>query len=324
MAMKVFVFRICQTNFPYIKKYIEGEAEKIETIIYVTALPLRILAEKCKIDRWTPANRDGYQRAPSEYRIAREMIKYLFGEVGSYPTSILVNIRGNSCKFEKIDEMYGIEYGYLEIPDNETFYLIDGQHRIESLKRALGIIRSFDPKLATEIENYPLPVSIMNVDRFMEMLHFYIVNSRQRRVPTDLAFKLIQQMLRKGGAKIARNIVGEAHEWKGRSVTIVDILNEDTRSPWYRRIQYLGEEKEEHHIIRDSVFSRSLQYILKEATFRDLDDMTIAQYLMDYWRAIFELYPEVLENPKRYTLISFTGINAFHMLFPVIYYKSIN
>ena len=78
----------------------------------------------------------------------------------------------------------------MKIPDNAILWIIDGQHRIEALKRA----EAEKP----EFKEYPVPVSILSLqNRFDEMLLFHIVNSRQQRIPTVIAYRQLQKMYEK-------------------------------------------------------------------------------------------------------------------------------
>ncbi len=82
-------------------------------------------------------------------------------------------------------------YGTLDTKIDD-FWIIDGQHRIEALKRAIARNRDF--------ENYPVITSILRLpDRFDEMLLFYIVNRRQKGVKTDLVHRHLQRMLQQKG-----------------------------------------------------------------------------------------------------------------------------
>lgn len=314
--------RIVQKSFPYL----EGKKEPTKTEIYVTALPLKIL-EKCKIDRKTPHNPNGYQRDPDERRINNEMVKYLTGEIGSYPTSVLINIReqGDPIKFEPIEKYNGIELGRLTIPESAELIIIDGQHRIESLKKSRRIISGISDRWAKDIEEYPLPVSILKVDRTLEMVHFYIVNERQKSVPTALAFEILCDMVYKKAlpenvAKVVRGVVKPRELWKAKAMAITKLINQDSRSVWRGKLQFVGEKfDKDMHIAKAKTFAESLKYIVKDRTFKDLDDAILSQLLIDYWTAIYELYPGAFHSSARSTLAGYTGLHALHMLFPFVY-----
>ena len=317
--ISVPAIRIVQRNFPYLS---DGE-EQTETELYITALPLKVLEERGDIDRRHPGNPEGYQREPNANRINNEMVKYLTGEIGSYPTSILVNVR-DSVKYEPKERFNGMELGHLTIPASAKLIIIDGQHRVESLKQARRLIGKISENWAKDIEEYPLPITILKVDRMMEMVHFYIVNARQRSVPTDLAFELLREMvyrrtLPQNVAKSIRGLIKPSELWKAKAMEITNIINEDSRSVWRGRLQRVGEEREERHIAKAKSFAQSLQHIVKDRTFSNMDDRILAQLLIDYWNAIYELYPEAFVEPGQYTITTYTGLNAFHMLFPFVY-----
>ncbi|HIE14071.1 TPA: DGQHR domain-containing protein [Candidatus Bathyarchaeota archaeon] len=118
------------------------------------------------------------------------IVRYLLEEAGVFPTSVLLNIREKLDFEEKAQVAENIGYGVLKIPDNAILWIIDGQHRIEALKRA----EAEKP----EFKEYPVPVSILSLqNRFDEMLLFHIVNSRQQRIPTVIAYRQLQKMYEK-------------------------------------------------------------------------------------------------------------------------------
>jgi DGQHR domain-containing protein len=240
----------------------------------------------------------------------------LLNELGAFPTSILINVRGN-LKFEsKIKISESIEVGEVTIPDDERPILIDGQHRVEALKRAC--------MRKPELENYPLPVSIMNLkDKFDEMVHFYIVNSRQKKIPTDLVFRQLQIFSEKavlGGKDWLKDVIlGPREQRAALASFIVDYLDEDENSPFYGVIQYTGEKKEPHHLIKDFALSRFISNILKEKALSGIGPEKFAELLADYWSAIKELYPSCFTKPREYRLLKSTGIACYTYLFPTIF-----
>lgn len=282
--------------------------------IYVTALPAGLLVERCSIDRWTPQNPGGYQRPPDERRLGwrrGSALRYLLRELGCFPTSILLNIRGELIFREEWSSGI-LTLGELHIDDGEPLWVIDGQHRVEALRRAV--------ERNPEYENYPLIVSIMRLpDRFDELLLFYIVNRRQRSVPTDLAYRHLQRMLLKRGVDWLYELEGGRGVRLALAAEVVDQLNSSERSPWRGRIRRIGEDRREEHIIHDRPLIRSIAPILRERVFEGLSIREIADLLIEYWRALRRLYAEAFERPERYTLLGTPGIFSLHMLFPSIY-----
>jgi DGQHR domain-containing protein len=281
------------------------------------------MLERAEIDRWSRDNREGYQRPPLERRLKPRkgsIVRYLLEEAGIFPTSVLLNIR-EKIEFKeerKISEK--ISYGTLRIPDNVKLWIIDGQHRIEALKRA----EAEKPKFA----NYPIPVSILNLQsRFDEMLLFYIVNSRQQRIPTVIAYRQLQKMYEQ--VKIAEQykwvkevILGRVQERQAIAAMIVDFLADDETSLFYGRIKYPGEEwEEDRHLVEDEVLIRYISKLLSDKTFEHMEPEEVATLLVDYWSAIKELYPRCFIPMERanYTLLKHNGIAAFTYLFPTVY-----
>ncbi|MCD6263027.1 DGQHR domain-containing protein [Candidatus Bathyarchaeota archaeon] len=288
------------------------------TEIYVTTMRVGDLLARCSIDRWTPENPRGYQRMPDERRLMAgrgSPVRYLLRELGCFPTSILVNVRGD-LRFEAEEDLGWCRVGDLVIGEEETLWLIDGQHRVEALRRAISRNEEF--------EDYPLIVSVLRLrDIFDEMVHFYIVNKRQKSVPTDLAYRHLQRMLWERGIEWLYELEGARGVRLALATEIVDHLNGREDSPWHRRIRRVGEPARPEHIIRDGPLIRSIGEILKEKTFEGLPLEEVADLLIGYWRAIRDLYPEAFESPGEYSLLGTPGVFSFHRLFPSVYARCI-
>jgi len=285
--------------------------------IYITVFKAKDIVDRYRIDRWTMDNPEGYQRMPSESRLMDRRgspLRYLVREWGCFPTSILLNIRGD-VRYVKEKDLGWFSYGMLDTGD-ESFWLIDGQHRVEALKRAIERNQDF--------EDYPVIASIMKLpERFDEMMLFYIVNKRQRSVPTDLVYRHLQRMLWKRGKQWVMDFEGSKGVRIGLATEVVDILNQSPQSPWHGRIQIVGERRHENHIVSDSHLIRSVSNLLRENILKGMPVSEIARLLIDYWNAVYQLYPECFTDPSAYTLLGTPGIQVMHMLFPLIYSKCI-
>ncbi|MCW4048154.1 MAG: DGQHR domain-containing protein [Candidatus Bathyarchaeota archaeon] len=285
--------------------------------IFITVFKAKDLVYRYMIDRWTMDNPGGYQRVLSERRLSDTRgspLRYLVRDIGCFPTSILINIRGE-IKFTKEKDLGWFSVGTLDTGD-EKFWLIDGQHRIEALKKAIERNRDF--------EDYPVIASILKLpERFDEMLLFYYVNKRQRSVPTDLVYRHLQRMLWQKGPHWLEAFEGRRGVRVGYATEIVDILNQTPTSPWHERIQVIGESKHENHIVTDSQLIRAILVILKETFFSEMPVSDFAKHLIDYWNAIYQLYPECFVDSSAYSLLGTPGIQVMHRLFPHIYARCI-
>ena len=282
--------------------------------IYVSTLPAYQLIERCAIDRWTPENTEGYQRLPDERRLSGgrgSAVRYLMKELGCFPTSVLLSVRGE-LSFESEYDLGWCDLGELTIGDDEKLWLIDGQHRVEALKRAV--------ERNADFEEYPVIVSLLQLPkRFDELMLFYIVNRRQRGVPTDLAYRHLQRMLWEKGAEWLYELEGRRGVRLGLATELVDYLNEDPRSPWRGRVRRVGEDRREEHIIHDKSLIRSVAEVLRERAFEGMPVRDLADLIIDFWNAVSKVYRGAFEKPRAYTLLATPGIFSLHMLFPSVY-----
>jgi DGQHR domain-containing protein len=282
--------------------------------IYVSSLPAIELIERHALDRWTPESTGGYQRLPAEGRFGKKrgsIERYLLRELGCFPTSILLNVRGE-LDFEATADLGWCSLGDLEFGDDERLWLIDGQHKVEALRRAM--------ENNAEFEQYPVIVSILRFPRrFDELMYFYLVNRRQRGVPTDLVYRHLQRMLREKGAEWLYEFEGRSGLHRGLATEIVDRLNDDPKSSWHGRTRRVTEERREEHIIRDQTIIRSVADVLRKKAFSGMPLPDLADLLIDYWNAVSKIYPGAFEDPRPHTLLGTPGVSSLHMLFPFVY-----
>lgn len=296
--------------------YGQGAGKKT---LYVIIVPAETLAEKAEIFRRTPQRRDGYQRGLKATRLGTSkygVAGYLLNQMGIFPTSVLVNIRkeDGTIEFEKkkeIDE--NIEVGDLVVPDNLTWYVVDGQHRLEGLKIAM--------RERKDLGNYPTIVTMTNESIFYEMLIFYIVNSRAKSVGTGLAYRILQRMMYDAKAPkwIELAIMTGADRRKAIAATIVDYLNQKPESPFHGRIKEVGEIKRPEHLTEDQTLTRYVTLVLRESAFSEMYDEDVADLLADYWGAIENMYPDCFKRSEDYLLLSTIGLSSFTRLFPTIH-----
>lgn len=281
--------------------------------MYITTMKAGDLLASYKIDRWGEDNPKGYQRALVPIRV-RKAMNYLLKEEGVFPTSILVNVRGK-LEFRPKRTIEGFaEFGELVIsPESLPFSVVDGQHRLEGLKEA----REEDPKF----DDYPVPVVIVNLPNiYEEMRQFYIINTRQKGVPTDLVQRHLYEMSEKMGKPKLLMLEGEKAVLTAEAIPIVDVIRNDSRSPWYNKVQLPGEKKQPNHIIKQRPFADSITYILKSShKFRRMDPKQLADNLTNYWNALKEIFPEAFEDPKEFTIQRTPGTYSLHMIYPHIY-----
>ena len=293
------------------------EAHKIP--LYVFTVSAKDIMGKEMIHRRTPQRRDGYQRGLSSSRLGTGKLGiagYILNQMGIFPTSVLVNVRKKEAtlSFEERNKLSAnIATGDLVVPDEVTWYVLDGQHRLEGLKIA--------HRLEEDLAEYPVILTMTNEDLFYEMLIFYIVNSRQKAVPTGLAYRILQRMLYDEQAPkwIEQTMMTGADRRKAIASTIVDYLDVKSNSPFQGRIQEVGEPRKPEDVTTDATLTRYVANILRETVFSEMYDEDVADLLVSYWSVVKEMYPDCFQNPTRYVLLETLGISSLSKLFPTIY-----
>jgi len=292
--------------------------------LFITALPAKELIEKGQIDQWKPEINEstldidqligaqGYQRAPIRSHYTK-VARYVYSNKDALlPTAILVNCR-EKLPFE--EDIPGSGFGTLDIEDKAKVFIVDGQHRIYGLRHAI------DELGMNEIENFTLPVVIMNqVPKVEEMRHFFIVNSTQKKVRTDLAERLLRLISMKD-PRVVTELKERGKDWKIRAVKIIEAIVNDPRSVWYKRIKRPNEPARPEAVASEGSFSTSLRPVLISEFATNEEDNTVVSWINSFWSALKEMMPEAFEDPKKYVIQKTPGMYTLHMVFPFILYE---
>src|SRR6266508_2945123 len=188
--------------------------------LYVTALPLKFLLGRLQADTYRRDNPRGYQRPVTPSRL-RQISAYMRDEEGMLPTAIVLCVRQPyRADFESaVESNSGGETGLLRIDADVPLWVVDGQHRIYGLQRALTHDK------AGWLEDYHLPVVIVEgIDAYEEMRYFHVINTRHRGVPTDVVDRHLLSMREEEGAALLER-QGERDYKRGRATMLTDILN---------------------------------------------------------------------------------------------------
>jgi DGQHR domain-containing protein len=279
-----------------------------------------------KVHKWEHDQKieKGYQRAPEKGRI--EKIKnYLQVEVKDplFPTGILVSARKplNFRKFEissKKTKERKNDFGELEI--NQTLYIIDGQHRIEAFKDIME-----RESLASRYGYIELPIVILsNFNYKEEVEQFFVINSRQKAIKTDLAQRIFIEITKNDDQT---NLISEKDKWQMPAVTIVDELNKDENSHWYGLIGLPDDDKDvrKERVITQNSFVKSLKPFFVGSTKKwnyssetSEDGKKIVKeckkLINNYWDVIEKVWEDAFVNKKNYILFKTVGVFSLHLL----------
>lgn len=287
----------------------ELEVTRIEqkgVVLYLGWLRAEELIRRGRVDKWSPSHSEGYQRELVPKRVA-EVSWFLREAEGVMPTSILVSIRSDV----KVNE----EKRKLDIPDEAILWIIDGQHRVAGLAKAIE-------QGAQELQDYPFPVVVMvNPDKTDEMRAFYLVNSRAKSVPTDVVERILQKTRAEKGEEWIRKQEYEAYKKSERAVNmakaveVVDYLRSECLV-WKGMVAVPGEPKPHVYAAKQhTMVVAMLEGAYKNSTLAGLETRALGELLGCYWEALQEIWPEAFAEPKLYSVRKSSGVWSLNMLF---------
>lgn len=282
---------------------------------YVGKIDSKKLIELCSTDLSCIVENkyDVYQRKLNESRVP-SLKEYMQYSKATFPNGIILNAK------------YPIKYqdGALTIEEHEdSFFIIDGQHRIEALKYYAG--------------SEPFEVCVVifeNIPIDLQTDIFVTVNCEQRKVNPTVRFNL------KGNDNV------DTPEKMLRTIAI--LLNDEKESPLKNRISFSDESirKDDAKIslatfIRPlvrNVYKEEKTYELKDILYRNHNDRSalreqkmksskplweyyineedeiIYLMLLNYFTAISDVLPEDWNDTKS-LLVKSSGYEALAMLF---------
>lgn len=274
----------------------------------------RDLIAAADVDRKSSERPDGYQRELRRQRLA-EIARYLTDEEGIFPGSIICAIRGSrGWRFDSAGSTGGVEQGVLRVDDGTTLWVIDGQNRLYGLQRAIE--EAEDSATKDELELMTLPVTVVtDVKKFDEMRIFFVVNDRQKAVPTDLVDHLLLESLTGGKVQTAKE--------RSRALA-TDVATQLARAeggPWYRRISLPDEAPLKTYQLKLHPFVASIQEHFNPGgalvEYVEGDDVSRAVHVVgNYWDAIRRLLPDAFAEPGDFSLQRTPGVYSLHMLLP--------
>lgn len=248
----------------------------------------------------------GYQRRLQDSKVEK-LKEFILKETKTplFPTAILVNSR-EILDFKETSKGTGI------LSINEPLFVIDGQHRVTAWR---AIVDETD--LADKWKDYEFPIVIMsgfNVSEEMEQ--FYVINSRQTKIKTDLVHSLLLEFEKKDET---RSLVKYKDKWIPRAVVITESLNKN--GVWENRIGYDSDSDlvRKTRVIQATSVVGSLKHIFVGN--KKLFDIENSQkidewinFLNRYWKIIADIYPNAVNNANDYSLMKTVGINVMHIL----------
>jgi len=278
---------------------------------YITSLEASVLAKIADVTA-RGEHPDAIQRDQSQNRI-KEISEYCSDTDATFPTPVIVSVDLSSNA--RIDE------DYIYFDENDIIGdVIDGQHRLEGLKKS------------NFINDFQLPVVFMfNLEPYQKAYVFSIINSKQTRVNMSLIYDLF-------ALSKTRSPYKTCHE-------IARALNKESKSPFSRRLKMLGKKEADQHaaslsqgtfikyflelitknpdkdsrdIKRDIILDDNENLPLRRYFISD-DDAVIHKIMLNLFSAVEEVFHKEWNDPKNYILSKPIGFGAIIKMFPVIF-----
>lgn len=248
----------------------------------------------------------GYQRRLQDSKVEK-LKEFILKETKTplFPTAILVNSR-ELLDFKETSKGMGDLYV------NEPLFVIDGQHRVTAWRAIVD-----ETNLAEKWKDYEFPIVIMsgfNVSEEMEQ--FYVINSRQTKIKTDLVHSLLLEFEKNDETK---SLVKDKDKWIPRAVVITESLNKN--GVWENKIGYDSDSDllRKTRVIQATSVVGSLKHLFVGN--KKLFDIENSQkidgwinFLNEYWGIIANIYPNAVSNANDYSLMKTVGINVMHIL----------
>lgn len=276
------------------------------TTLHRTKTPLVIglitagdLVQLHEIPRRDTRSKTGYQREVATPRVNRLVADLKNGRV-DLPTAVLLNLR----EFEPRKHLVETD-GQLSLRlDGERLYVVDGQHRIESLAKLVDE----DPD---RWSGFTIAfVCMLGANEQQEMEQFYVVNSTAKSVRTDLALDLLKQLADNDPRRMEM-LIERNEDWKVTAQTLVEELQ--NTPPWRHRLRFPGQPKAETTISSAGLVA-SLKQLLASPYFGSITQQNQLKILAAFWEAVQRVIPEAFTDPKAYVLQKGTGVMVMHSL----------
>lgn len=278
-----------------------------------------------EIDVWTPGKPievQGSQRHPIQSHFRKIGRKMKEGRTW-LPTSVTLSANvatgeeatKNSVRIENTDIPGLVK---IIIPEGNKVRVVDGQHRIKGLEYAITELNQRD------LTKFQLPfVLLITKDRIDEIKTFFEINSTPKRVATDLAMQLLNDMNENSAVKLTKT-----EKWKLVALNVAMALNKKQDSVWYNNIS-VGQVKN-GEIASSTSFVASMRPFLEisfvkkiwEGNNEQVAGEKIADLVNAYWNGLKlvmpDAFPESVEEKGKWVIQKTPGFFAWHMVAPTV------
>lgn len=271
-------------------------------------------------------NKNGYQRSPIPAHY-RDIAQYLITNTQSIflPSAIIGAVDKQQITLTA--------EGHLHIKD--PIRIVDGQHRIEGFKHAIAteLKKRIDVDVHTiqQLHSFELPIILMVIDdspqaKLNEVIAFIDINSKGKKVSTDLAIRLRNEMYTE-----THDYLKEEKKLLEKIATDITLfLTNHAQGPlWYKAIKTVPTDK--GRIISINSFNKSLYPIIKNIiklttrtntveTVETVETLVshLQTFILTAWKDIHNQWPDCFSEDKTfdkdYNIQKGIGVHALHLI----------
>ncbi|MDP3882543.1 MAG: DGQHR domain-containing protein [Candidatus Staskawiczbacteria bacterium] len=289
--------------------------------LYATSLKVShlVIPNFYNIERLDPENASerGYQRLLNKSR-AKKLADYIVAGQETLDAFLPTSIFMATDK----DIVFNLDNNTIDIDIGEigSFNIVDGQHRVEGLKKAA--------EKDSRVLDFEIPVNIaINLSEIEQLVHFLIVNTTQKSVEESVAQRIRARLSRVIDVDDTPNLP----EWIFKSVQkgedekalqYVDFLNNEENSPWKNKIRMANDESRDGSINQQSFVKAIKKYILvaNNPVYNIEPEDKQHKIFLNYWKAITNIIGD--EDPT--VLYKYNGVELFCKFFVPFFNKMIN
>lgn len=287
--------------------------------LYIGATTAGELLDNCVTTEWDPAigwdlTRQGYQRAPVRDHYERIGRFLSDGPPPLLPTAALLSAREHDygvLAFKPSGKLGAFESGVLQVPKARTLFIVDYQHRWRGFRFAVETLERED------LREFHIPVIIVgDLLHAEEIEQFYLINSKQRRIDTDLALALLQTLAPAVTDEQLVNLAGQGKRFRIRATRLTFRLASRQSGPWAGRIAQPHDSPQPEAVIKLKSFVDSLQPVVSRRNrCSGLDDDALIGTLIQFWDALAQTMPAAFSRPRAFQIQRTVGVYAFHIVF---------
>jgi len=201
--------------------------------------------------------------------------------------------------------------GWKFYPDGDALYVVDGQHRVESVRKLYDDMDGGHEKWG----DFELPfVYMLGASEREEMEQFYVVNSNAKSVPTALAFDLLKQMAESSPA-LMEELRESGRDWQVKAQGLTERLAEV--SVWRGLVRFPREPKE-NTVVANSGLANSMKPLLDSSYFGQITTDNQVAILEAYWEGIRRSIPVAFVEPSDFVIQKSLGATTMHLVLPTV------